>query len=134
MAATQQDQVIVTDIFPALKLIWREGLVPLKTHERDRFAADGTPEITDAFASWLSGHRTRTERRTRLGWAMRKLRSASIREYEVAFRAIDQGETVEQTTAWLNERCERNRIDFHYTLSDTLTIRAAALHKLLSWV
>lgn len=121
-------------IVPALKAIWREGVVPMRTHERDRFAEDGTPEVTDAFASWLSGYRTRTERRSRLGWAMRKLRGASIREYEVAYRAIHLGETAEETTAWLNARCERNRIAFRYTVSDTLVIRAAAVDKLLSWV
>ena len=119
---------------PALAIIWREGVVPMRTHERDRFAADGTPEITDAFASWLSGYRTRTERRSRLGWAMRKLRSLSPREYDVMYRALNLNESAELTTAWLNERCERHRIPFRYTVSDTLTIRAAAVHKLLSWV
>jgi hypothetical protein len=61
---------------------------------------------------------------------MRRLRRVAVREYEVLFRVLVQGERVHDTTRWLNDRAERNRIPYpdhrpqgpHYTDKDTLAL------------
>ena len=65
------------------------------------------------------------EARARTTKAIRQLRKASVREYEVLYRLLILGDSIEGVTSWLNERAVRNAIpledgkDVHYTEQDT---------------
>lgn len=62
--------------------------------------------------------------RARTTRAIRRLRKASVREYEVLYRILILGDSIEGVTAWLNERAVRNAIPLeegktvHYTEQD----------------
>jgi hypothetical protein len=100
-------------------------------------AADGTPAWTQDFERWLTGQRIYTRRnddqRRRTTQVMRKLRNVSPREYEVLYRMLVLGDSVEQTTTWLNERAQRNEIplprgrEVHYRTKDTLALMIAGI-------
>ena len=117
---------------PWLAATWHEE-VPIKMHYRDQFDEHGDPALTAEFSAWLYGVRRNSERRTRLTSAMRKMRRLSIREYEVAYRIIVNGERVEDTTKWLNERAIRNGKKDRYSVQDTTAIIVSAVDKLLAW-
>ena len=105
---------------------------PIKVHGVG-LSADGTPAWHPDFAHWLN-----RERKPKRGFedyyhtsrAMKKLQRSSIRAYEVCYRILLHGETVDDTTAWLNERARRNRIPPpdhrpdgpHYTARDTYAL------------
>ena len=115
---------------PRLARMWHED-VPMRIHSGG-FADDGSPRWDPAFTAWLMGVR-RPGERPRITHAMRRLRKVSVREFEVAYRIIVLGESVEATMAWLNERAERNRIEFRYTARDTQIILMSAVDKLIAW-
>lgn len=108
---------------------WRSE-VPLKIHSSG-IAEDGSKEWHPDFAKWL----THDEQSKRTRRVMRRLRRHAIREYEVCYRVIAQGEPLHKTAAWLNERAERNRIPYpphrpegpHYTRKDALALLIAGL-------
>lgn len=112
--------------------------VPVRIHSRDT-ADDGAPQWHPEFARWLTAKESDTqsyitnpEHRLRTRRAMRKLRSTSVRSFEVVWRVMGS-ERVEDTTRWLNDRAERNAIPLppgrkcHYTQKDTLAILYAGL-------
>jgi len=105
--------------------------IPQKIHSRE-FAADGTHQWHPEFKSWLDEGRKSQEHR-RLTQAMRRLRRQSIREFEVAYRMIAQGEQIDQTTRWLNDRAIRNNKPERYEIADTQVIIVSAVDKLLAW-
>lgn len=95
-------------------------------------AADGTLEWQRDFANWLDG-KNDSEARQRTTKVMRRLRRASPRAYEVAYRLLIQGESFEDVTKWLNERAIRNNIplreghDAHYRIKDAVALFLAAV-------
>jgi hypothetical protein len=64
---------------------------------------------------------------------MRKLRRASPREYDIAYRALILGQSFAEIRTWLNERATRNRIPLpegrsvHYTERDTVALFLCAM-------
>lgn len=112
--------------------------VPIRIHSRD-IADDGAPQWNKEFAAWLTAkdsdtnsYITNPEHRLRTRRAMRKLRSTSVRGFEVTWRVMN-GERVESTVRWLNDRAERNAIPLppgrqvHYTVKDGLAILYSSL-------
>lgn len=94
---------------------------------------DGTPQRWAAdFAKWIE-NAPDEDGRGRTTKVMRKLRRASPREYEVLYRAMVLGETVEDVTKWLNERAQRNAIplppgrNVHYRLKDCIALFIAGV-------
>lgn len=114
-----------------LRADWHDD-IPTRIHTKD-FAEDGTHQWAPEFEAWLSGAGGRGERRFRMKRAMRRLRSKSVREYEVAYRMIVLGESVAGTTDWLNGRAIRNDKPERYSMDDTRFIIASAVDKLLAW-
>lgn len=112
--------------------------IPLRIHSRDT-ADDGAPQWHPEFSKWLTAkdsdvnsYITNPEHRLRTRRAMRKLRSTSIRSFEVVWRVLGS-EKVEITTRWLNDRAERNAIPLppgrrvHYTQKDCVAILYSGL-------
>lgn len=117
--------------------------VPQRIHNRDT-ADDGAPQWHPEFARWLTArdsdvnsYITDPEHRLRTRRAMRKLRSTSIRGFEVTWRVFN-GERVEDTVRWLNDRANRNAVPLpvgktqHYTTKDGLAILYSSL-LLMEW-
>lgn len=117
--------------------------VPQRIHSRDT-ADDGAPQWHPEFVKWLTAKESDTnsyitnpEHRLRTRRAMRKLRSTSVRGFEVTWRVFN-GERVESTVKWLNDRAERNGIPLppgrtvHYTTKDGLAILYSSL-LLMEW-
>jgi hypothetical protein len=115
---------------PRLARMWHED-IPTRIHSGGT-ADDGSPRWDPAFAAWLMGVKSPGER-PRITHAMRRLRKVSVREFEVAYRVIVLGESLEGTMAWLNERAARNRLSDRYTERDTRIILMSAIDKLVAW-
>lgn len=109
---------------------WRQD-TPIAIHSGE-ISADGSPQWHPDFVRWINRdekpfRRNGTER-LRTTKVMRRLRRASVREYEVLYRVLVLGERLEDTTKWLNERASRNAIPLppgrivHYTHKDTLAL------------
>jgi len=105
---------------------------PIKIHSGG-LAADGTLEWHPDFAHWLNRERKPKrgfEDYYRTSRAMKKLQRSSIRAYEVCYRVLLHGETIDDTTRWLNARARRNDIPLpdhrpagpHYTTTDTYAL------------
>lgn len=104
--------------------------VPLKIHvaQLDR---SGTPRWSPEFAQWISGkQRGPNPDRFRITTAMRNLRRVSPRQYEVLYRIMVLGESIESTTNWLNARAIRGGHPERYRRGDTLAI----LQSSIDWV
>lgn len=112
---------------------------PLRIHSAD-IGLDGSPRWHPDFEAWLTRDETKQRRRNddqrlRTTKVMRRLRRVAVREYEVCYRVFVLGERLEETTAWLNERAERNAIPYpehrpngpHYVERDALAIVIAGL-------
>jgi hypothetical protein len=75
----------------------------------------------------------RNESRLRTTKAMRRLRKFAVREYEVLYRILILGDSIEGVTVWLNERAARNHIPLpvgkpdHYTERDTWALFIAGV-------
>ena len=93
---------------------------------------DGTPQWTSAFAGWIS-NAPGSEGRHRTTTVMRRLRAAAPREFEVLWRVMLLGESIEDTTDWLNERAQQHDIplpagrDVHYRRKDTVALIMAGI-------
>lgn len=132
MAASPQQLEHASKLIPELASLWHEE-IPIRIHTRG-FDRSGNPAMHPDFMNWLLGGRGEsTRQRSRLTQAMRRLRKRSIREYEVAYRIIVLGESIEHTTRWLNERAERNGLSDRYRISDTEVIICSAVDKLSTW-
>lgn len=117
---------------------WRQE-APLRMHDRD-IAGDGTPDWHPDFEKWLTrtepSRRPPTEQdllRRRTTTVMRRLRSVSPRAYEVLYRLLMLGDSIESTTTWLNDRAIRNQIPLppgqpiHYRQKDTTALIIAGI-------
>lgn len=118
---------------------WRAE-TPLRIHS-GQIAPDGSPQWHPDFVRWMSlpdNERCRVRvpgQRYRTTEVMRRLRRTAPREYDVAYRVLYLGESLEDTTQWLNERAKRNAIPYpahrpegpHYLEKDTLAILLAAI-------
>lgn len=114
---------------------WRRE-VPMRIHSRE-IAADGSPEWHPEFGKWLTSSAVERDRRDtpqprlRTTKAMRRLRKIAPREYEVLYRLLILGDSIEGITVWLNERAARNNIPLpegrtkHYRLKDTVALIVA---------
>lgn len=76
----------------------------------------------------------------RTGKVMRKLRRMSVREYEVMYRVLIDGQTCDQAASWLSERAVSNNIPLpegrreHYRGKDALAmLRSATEWCLTHW-
>jgi hypothetical protein len=103
-----------------------EESIPIRINTGSVFAADGTPEWAPEFTSWMKGN-------SRVVRAMRRLRRVSVREYEVAYRALFLGQTDVQIAKWLTERAIRNDKPERYSKADAQVIVVSAIDKLLAW-
>ena len=84
--------------------------IPHRIHSRD-IGDDGAPAWHHDFSNWLDGKTNNTrnpERRLRTTRAFRRLRKVAVREYEVLYRMIVLGNSLDQVAEWLNERAIRN--------------------------
>ena len=106
---------------------WAQDFPSQMTAGPNQLGADGTPRWRADFAAWLSEAQN-DENRGRTARAMKQLRRKSPRAYEVLYRAMLEGESFEQITAWLNERAVRNNIPLpkgklqHYVLKDAVVL------------
>jgi hypothetical protein len=64
---------------------------------------------------------------------MRRLRKYAVREYEVLYRILILGDSIDGVMVWLNERATRNDIplpegkDVHYSEKDTWALFIAGV-------
>ena len=109
---------------------------PLRIHTRDT-GNDGAPAWHHDFADWLDGttsNKVRNpERRLRTTRAFRRLRRACVREYEVLYRMIVLGDSIDQVTDWLNERSIRNGKDDRYRRETVLILVISGIDKVVEW-
>lgn len=113
---------------------WHQEL-PQKLHGRE-LDDMGAPQWHPEFSRWLLRHETREERhghrnpdgRLRVTKAMRGLRKEAPRAYEVLYRVMVLGASIESTTQWLNERAIRGGHPERYRNGDTLAIVQAGCH------
>lgn len=107
--------------------------IPLKIHDR-RIDDGGKPQWHPEFARWLTRTGSLGPRnplgRLRVTRAMRDLRRVAPRQYEVLYRIMVVGESVESTTIWLNARAIRGGHPERYRLGDTLAI----LQSSVDWI
>lgn len=107
--------------------------IPTKIHQRGIDRA-GAPQWSPEFARWLTGSTggqpRNPEGRFRVTRAMRLLRREAPRQYEVLYRIMVLGESVEGTTNWLNNRAIRGGHPERYRTGDTLAI----LQSSINWV
>ena len=128
---------MTTPIFPAAALEeaaqWGKFFGEEWAHE---FPESVPPSWPTDFAHLLSAAVDRSagsSARARTSRVMRKLRRVSPRAYEVLLRTMIHGESLADTTAWLNERALRNAIPLeagrteHYTLKDTVALFIASV-------
>lgn len=123
------------------------GESPQKIHDGS-LADDGSPQWHPDFAKWLTANRVidtprpehpTEQQRLRTTRALRKLRSTAVREFEVLYRVMVLGDSVEDTTKWLNDRAERNSIPLpagrsvHYVRKDTIALIVSGIDKMRNW-
>lgn len=110
--------------------------LPIRIHSSE-IGDDGAPRWHPEFERWL----TRSQRPPALGSdpsmratrVFRQLRKTSKREYEVVYRLLILGDTVEGTCTWLNQRAAANSIPLppgrrqHYTPRDVLGLFIAGV-------
>jgi len=118
---------------------WKQE-VPDRIHCAE-VGLDGTPRWHPDFERWLTRDEVRRpnrrngDQRLRTTKVMRRLRRVAVREYEVMYRVLVLGERLEETTIWLNDRAERNRIPHpphrpdgpHYIEKDTIALVVAGI-------
>ena len=108
------------------KLEWHQE-VPRQIHSRE-VDKGGAPQWSPEFAKWITrddkpdGQKRNPDGRLRLTRAMRSLRKEAPRQYEVFYRIMCLDDSVEATTAWLNNRAIRGGHPERYRLGDTLAI------------
>jgi hypothetical protein len=122
-------------IFPAEALSealhWAQFFGDEWAHEFPEAVAPSWPKD---FAAMLAvGNGPPTSASLRTSHVMRKLRRVSPRGYEILLRTMIHGESLSDTTAWLNERAIRNKIPLpagrgeNYSLKDTVAMFIAAV-------
>ena len=116
---------------------WK-GDYPIHIHSSS-LATDGSMEWHPDFVRWMnrsSGDGPRSsDQRLRTTKVMRRLRRYAVREYEVLYRLLIQGERVNEVTVWLNERAAKNSIPYpahrpdgpHYIERDTIALFIAGV-------
>jgi hypothetical protein len=116
---------------------WRLEM-PIRIHSAS-FDAGGTPQWHPEFEVYLTRkpgsdrNPPNPEDRLKLTRAMRLVRKAAVREFEVLYRVMVLGLSVESTTAWLNERSIRGGHPERYEFRDTVVIIVSGVHKLREW-
>jgi hypothetical protein len=115
----------------------QEASVPsvLHSHEVD---GNGSPQWSPGFRAYLTGDQDladwqRDSDPRRLKRAMKRIRERSLREYEVLYRILVLGHTVEEITAWLNDRAVRGGHPERYSVAMTVVVVFAAVDKLYQW-
>lgn len=110
--------------------------VPTQIHTGS-LDAGGAPQLHPDFMQWLTAqgspaHRN-TDGRMRLTKAMRQLRTEGPREYDVVYRVMVAGSSIQETTDWLNDRAIRGGHPERYTLKDTTMILISGVDKVAHW-
>ena len=123
------------------------GDIPQQIHNGE-IANDGAPQWHPDFARWLTAREVidtprpefkSPENRLKTTRALRRLRKTAIREFEVVYRVMVQGENITEVTLWLNERAERNAIPLppgksvHYSEKDASCILFSGVDKMRDW-
>lgn len=110
--------------------------IPMQIHERglDR---DGKPDWSFEMRQLMTGIEKQSTTvepgKVRVRRAMKRIRLRSLREYEVLYRIMILGESVEQVTQWLNERAVNGGHPERYSINGTTVIIYAAVDKLCAW-
>jgi len=120
---------------------WR-GEIPIRIHSH-AIDSGGAPEYDATFARWLTRsdrpddpraqNQRNPENRLRITRAMRVLRKVAVREYEVVYRVMVLGETIEQAAVWLNARSIRGGHPERYSRKDVVVIVVSGVDKLRAW-
>jgi hypothetical protein len=109
---------------------------PLRIHTR-AIGDDGAPAWHHDFGDWLDGEvsnkQRNPERRLRTTRAFRRLRRVAVREYEVLYRMVVLGNSVEQVADWLNERAIRNGKNDRYGRDAVLILVVSGVDKVVTW-
>jgi hypothetical protein len=123
------------------------GDVPQQIHNHE-IANDGSPQWHPDFARWLTAREVidtprpevaTPENRLRTTRALRRLRKTAVREFEVVYRIMVVGSSIEEVTIWLNERAERNGVPLppnrsvYYSEKDTSCILFSGVDKMRDW-
>lgn len=117
------------------------GTTPLRLHSRD-IDAGGAPELHPEFVAWLQRDNVSPRRdgtipnhhdRYRITTAMRRLRKAAVREYEVVYRVMVTRESIPSVARWLNERAIRGGHPERYREKDVIAILQSGVDKLVEW-
>lgn len=120
---------------------WHDEL-PTQIHTSS-FDAGGTPAWHPDFVRWLGvdyyGKRSdqrwkdNPEPRVRTTRAFRKLRKKAVREFEVCYRIIILGSTIEETAEWLTARAIRNQKPDRYGTLETMLLLVSGVEKMRGW-
>lgn len=99
--------------------------------------AGGAPQLHPDFMRWLTapaGQQPRNpDGRLRLTRAMRMLRREGPREFDVVYRIMVAGSSIQETTDWLNDRAIKGGHPERYSLKDTTMILIAGIDKVAHW-
>jgi len=111
--------------------------VPSRLHSSE-VDGNGSPQWSPEFRAYLTGDQElkawqKDSDPRRLKRAMKRIRERSLREYEVLHRILDGGQTIEEITAWLNDRAIRGGHPERYSVAMTVVIVFAAVDKLYQW-
>ena len=111
--------------------------LPRRIHQR-ALAADGSPQLTGEFISWLQRgtgfdpNAHPLDAPLRLKRAMRMLRGVAPREHDVVWRVL-RGDDVKTIHKWLNDRAESLGRPERYSEKDTLVLIVSGVDKLALW-
>jgi hypothetical protein len=114
------------------------GATPLRLHSRD-IDPGGAPELHPEFMAWLTrearldGTTPNAPSQYRIKSAMRRLRKAAVREYEVVYRVMVLREPIPSVASWLNERAIRGGHPERYREKDVVAIVQSGVDKLIEW-
>ena len=114
-----------------------ESSVPDRLHSRE-VDGNGSPQWSPEFRTYLTGDQPlkawqRDTDSRRLQRALKRIRERSLREYEVLHRILVQGQSIDEITAWLNDRAIRGGHPERYSVAMTVVIVFAAVDKLYAW-
>lgn len=117
---------------------WK-GEIPIRMHQRS-LDDGGTPDWHPDFALWLNRPnlhddtwRRNPENRVRTTRAFRKLREKHAREYEVLYRVVVLGYTVDSVVGWLNDNAARGHKPERYDREAVYLYLLVGAEKLWAW-
>ena len=118
-----------------------QGEYPTRIHSRDIDDGSqwGAPAYHPTFIRWLNAeyprleHGERSDGRTRITRALRRVRKVAPREYFVLSLILANGMTLNEAQARMNEREMQRDSEDRYTNETMLLLLLAGLDKLYKW-